>query len=77
MHMTAKAKRLVSTATEPKAVRASISFPAEVYKALEDIAEEKKVSVAWVVRDAAEQYVTQRWPLLIANTGRAATDGAQ
>ena len=77
MPMTAKAKRLISTATESKTVRASISFPAEVYKALEYIAKERKVSVAWIVRDAAEQYTTRRWPLLSGNHGRAAPDGAQ
>lgn len=62
--MAAKAKRPVSIPSEPKTVRASIGFPAEVYKALEDIAKEKKVSVAWIVRDASEQYVARRWPLL-------------
>ena len=41
------------------AVRASISFPPDVYETLEKIAKEKKVSLAWVVREAAEQYV--RW----------------
>jgi metal-responsive CopG/Arc/MetJ family transcriptional regulator len=39
------------------AVRASISFPPALYEKLEDIAKEKKVSLAWVVRDAAEKYV--------------------
>jgi metal-responsive CopG/Arc/MetJ family transcriptional regulator len=39
------------------AVRASISFPPALYETLEDIAKEKKVSLAWVVRDAAEKYV--------------------
>lgn len=62
--MAAKAKQSVSMPSEPKTARASISFPAEVYKALEDIAKEKKVSVAWIVRDATEQYVARRWPLL-------------
>lgn len=62
--MAAKENRTISPRTEPKTVRASIGFPAEVYKALEDIAKEKKVSVAWIVRDAAEQYVARRWPLL-------------
>lgn len=46
-----------------KTARASISFPAELYLELERIAEEKKVSVAWVVRDAAEKYVTAQYPL--------------
>ena len=38
-------------------VRASISFPPVVYQALREIAKHKKVSLAWVVRDAAEKYV--------------------
>ena len=46
-----------------KTARASITFPAELYLELERIAEEKKVSVAWVVRDAAEKYVTAQYPL--------------
>jgi predicted DNA-binding protein len=44
-------------------VRATISFPPEVYETLEVIAKEKKVSLAWVVRDAAEQYLAGKWPL--------------
>lgn len=47
-----------------KSVRASISFPPELYQQLERIAQDKKVSVAWVVRDAVDQYVAQKWPLL-------------
>jgi metal-responsive CopG/Arc/MetJ family transcriptional regulator len=39
------------------AVRASISFPPALYETLEEIAKGKKVSLAWVVRDAAEKYV--------------------
>ena len=45
------------------ALRASVSFPPELYRTLEQIAEQKKVSVAWVVRDAAEKYVAEQWPL--------------
>jgi metal-responsive CopG/Arc/MetJ family transcriptional regulator len=41
-------------------VRASISFPPNLYEALEEIAVQKKVSLAWVVRDAAEVYITDR-----------------
>ena len=40
-----------------QAVRASISFPPALYETLEQVAKEKKVSLAWVVRDAAEKYV--------------------
>lgn len=46
------------------APRASITFPPELYRTLEEIAKQKKVSVAWVVRDAAEKYVADQWPLL-------------
>lgn len=45
------------------AVRASISFPPDIYRNLEDIARRKKVSLAWVVRDAAEKYVADEAPL--------------
>jgi predicted DNA-binding protein len=45
------------------AIRASISFPPEVYETLETIAKEKKVSLAWVVREAAEKYIAEKWPL--------------
>ena len=45
------------------AVRASISFPPEVYETLESIAKKKKVSLAWVVREAAEKYIADTWPL--------------
>jgi predicted transcriptional regulator len=43
--------------------RASVSFPPELYKNLEELARKKKVSIAWVVREAAEQYVSAEWPL--------------
>jgi hypothetical protein len=42
------------------AVRASISFPLDLYETLEELAKQKKVSLAWVVRDAAERYVANR-----------------
>lgn len=48
----------------PAALRASVSFPPDLYRTLDQIAKRKKVSVAWVVREAAEQYVTAQWPLL-------------
>jgi hypothetical protein len=49
--------------------RASVSFPADTYAEIERIASVKKVSVAWVVREAAERYVAEQWPLL-AGDGR-------
>lgn len=62
--MATKAKRSGKAPSEPKTLRASVGFPRELYAALEDLAKEKKVSVAWIVRDAAEQYIANRWPLL-------------
>lgn len=50
----------------PRAVRASVSFPRNVYGSLGAIARRKKVSLAWVVRDAAEKYVAEE-----ANEGSA------
>jgi metal-responsive CopG/Arc/MetJ family transcriptional regulator len=50
-------------AQEPKSLRASVSFPPELYRTLEQLAKQKKVSVSWVVRDAAEKYVAEQWPL--------------
>jgi len=41
-------------------VRASISFPTEIYEVLESLARQKKVSLAWVVRDAVERYVVEQ-----------------
>jgi predicted DNA-binding protein len=43
--------------------RASITFPPELYKTLEELAKQKKVSLAWIVREAAEKYVADQWPL--------------
>jgi hypothetical protein len=39
-------------------VRASISFPPNTYRLLERLAKMNKVSLAWVVRDAAEKYLS-------------------
>lgn len=58
------------TQSTPKTLRASVSFPSDLYTTLERIAQEKKVSVAWVVREAAERYVADQWPLF-ADRGKA------
>ena len=49
--------------------RATVSFAPDIYQTLQDIAKQKKVSVAWVVREAAEQYVASQWPLFSAANG--------
>lgn len=43
--------------------RSSISFPPEVYKTLEELAKRQKVSIGWVVREAVENYLADKWPL--------------
>jgi hypothetical protein len=48
---------------EGVSVRATISFPPDLYETLEEIAQQKKVSLAWVVREATEQYIADKWPL--------------
>jgi metal-responsive CopG/Arc/MetJ family transcriptional regulator len=48
--------------------RVSVTLPPDVHKTLEQIAREKKVSLAWVVRDAAEQYIANKWPLFKGTT---------
>jgi metal-responsive CopG/Arc/MetJ family transcriptional regulator len=51
-----KAKRKGMNSQKTLLVRASISFPPDLYETLEEIAKHKKVSLAWVVREASERY---------------------
>lgn len=48
----------------PRPTRASASLPPALYNTLQDLAKQKKVSVAWVIRDAIEKYLADQWPLL-------------
>ena len=59
--MATKKQTKPSANTKP---RLSVSFPADLKKTLEQIAKEQKVSLSWIVREAAEKYVSDRWPLL-------------
>jgi metal-responsive CopG/Arc/MetJ family transcriptional regulator len=65
-----KGQRNNTKAQSPSWVRASISFPSDLYQTLEDIAKQKKVSLAWVVRDAAERYVADRTVAIREQTPR-------
>lgn len=60
-----KASRARGKQPEAETVRASISFPAGDYAELERLAATMKVSLAWVVRQAIEDY--------LAKQGRGAT----
>jgi predicted DNA-binding ribbon-helix-helix protein len=44
--------------------RVTASLPPETYRTLQGIAEQKKVSFAWVIREAADKYIAEQWPLL-------------
>ncbi len=57
-------KRSTRKKPEPRTVRCSITFPTEHYQEFERLAKQKKVSVAWVVREAMERYLAEQWPLL-------------
>lgn len=47
-----------------RTVRASVSLRPDLYHTIEAIARQKRVSAAWVLRDAVENYVAAQWPLL-------------
>jgi len=57
--MAKSGKKIVVKARETGSTRASVSFPRNIYGSLGAIARRKKVSLAWVVRDAAEKYVAE------------------
>ena len=62
MQMSDHAKSARNPDTE-RSPRLSVTIPSETYDSLERIARKKKVSLAWVVRDAAERYVSDELPL--------------
>ncbi len=57
-------KRKAKVPASKRMTRMSVGFPPELVHTLEQIADKQKVSIAWIVRDAAERYVSDRWPLL-------------
>lgn len=60
----ANRKSAITSRKVDTASRASVTFPSDLYQTLESIARSKKVSVAWVVRDAAEKYVANQKPVV-------------
>jgi hypothetical protein len=57
-------KRPASPPNRSKVQRVSVTFPANHYTELVRISERKRVSVAWVVRDAVDAYLSADAPLL-------------
>lgn len=66
--MATKMKRPAKAQNAGKSVRTSVSLPHELHDTLVRLAQDKKVSVAWVIRDAAEKYVSEKWPLFNRET---------
>jgi hypothetical protein len=56
-------EKAVKSESGATSVRATITFPPDLHATLEQIAEQKKVSLAWVVREAAGKYIEDKWPL--------------
>ena len=46
-----------------RVARLSVTLPAEHHEALVRLAGQKRVSVAWMIRDAVEQYLVSDTPL--------------
>jgi hypothetical protein len=62
--MTTKRKPGRPRGEQVPSVRTTVSIPSDTYQVVEALAEQKKVSMAWVVRDALDRYVAEQWPLL-------------
>jgi predicted transcriptional regulator len=58
-----KKKKRESAGRIGRMPRTTVSFPAETHEELERIAGSKKVSVAWVVREAVDKYLSAESPL--------------
>ena len=57
----------VDTRTGARSVRVSVSFEVADYAAIKGIAKRKRVSTAWVVRDAVASYLNAQVPLFASD----------
>lgn len=57
VHRTKHNQAAHSGESNPSGTRMSVTLPADHYKQIQQLAAKKKVSIAWVVRDAVDQYV--------------------
>ncbi len=65
------AERKMSKPESRKVVRTTVSLPATHYDQLEKIAEDNRVSVAWVIRSAVENYLNCSRPEVGGNVDPA------
>jgi hypothetical protein len=66
--MAVKKKKATAAPAAPRAtVRASFSLRSDQYMTLEALAKQKKVSTAWVLRDAVDKYIADQYPLFAQN----------
>jgi hypothetical protein len=56
-------KKSPTPSESPSVTRITVSVPAPDYQHLVRVAEAKRVSVSWVVRDAVEKYLSADVPL--------------
>jgi hypothetical protein len=70
--MSTKGERPMRPEAGRNTTRASVTFPRELYETVGRIAKEKKVSVAWIVREATELYAAAQ-----ASSTRAGGGGKQ
>ncbi len=62
---------------DPGMSRASVSLPVEDYAEIERIAQQNRVSIAWVIREAVTQYLAERSPLFRASEIARTHQGGQ
>jgi predicted DNA-binding protein len=70
--MTERKRHVKEKGKAARQPRASITFPPKLYRTLEALAKEKKVSIAWVVREATEVYVAEQFQMSEKHKGDAA-----
>jgi hypothetical protein len=63
VHAMATVSRSSQSDSDNETERVSVTFPRPHYSELQRIAEDKRVSVAWVVRDAVREYLAAQIPL--------------
>jgi metal-responsive CopG/Arc/MetJ family transcriptional regulator len=64
VHGGARVPKEAKQEADRSSVRTSVSLPQKSYREVERIAQRNRVSIAWVIREAVEQYVTEEAPLL-------------